>query len=80
MVRCVVVVGGEVKVRQQVSKLDLLAVLILAPQHGLLVLLRGHRHVHEGIISGPADRTIEIPRMLDERHAKFPYSHARERR
>ena len=79
MVRCVVVVGDEVKVRQQVSGLDLLAVLVLAPQHGLFVLLRGHRYVHKSIISGPADGTIEIPRVLDERHAKLPHPHARER-
>ena len=76
MVRCVVVVGDEVKVRQQVLRLDLLAVLVLAPQHGLFVLLRGHRHVHKGIIGGPADGTIEIPRVLDERHAKLPHPHA----
>ena len=41
----------------------------LAPQHGLFILTSRHSYVHHGVVSWPAHRTIEIPRMFDKRRA-----------
>jgi hypothetical protein len=61
MVWCVVVINYIFKQCEQIASLNELTVLIVTPDHGLLILPRGYDYIDNCIVCRPPNRSVKIP-------------------